>query len=456
MSPEPDNTISRSAWQALAVAQLATFLAVIDISAVNVAFPSIVDDFDSTRTTVGWIVSGYNVTVGALLLAAGRLADSYGRRRVFIPGVALFMVGSALSGASISVGMLIAARIIQAAGGAVVIASAFAVVLPDFPPARRSTAIGFAGATGALGAVVGPALGSVLIDAFGWRSIFWINIPLCLLVLVLAPRLLRESRDPNATGRIDVVGVIIGTVAVAALMAGIVQSETWGLTDPRVIGLIVVGLALFPTLINRSRTHPEALLNLTLFRYRSFASANHQPTVGFVGRPAGPPLGVGSWQHAVRRQLRRSGGAGGSRACGVEPVRAAQHRGRCGDRHDGGHVVLGWSGRHSAAELRGGGGNAEHDPAGGIGPRHLGQPDPGLPRCVPPRPLRLPIRLGLGDGVLRGGGGGGAGHFPRWQLRRPSPVGYSQAAVSSPRRSRHSSAVMANRMWSSHVPLISR
>ena len=123
-----------------------------------------------------------------------------------------------------SAGWLIAARVVQGIGGAVVSAAGFAVMLPGFPPNRRSTAIGIAGAMGALGSVVGPALGSFLIDLFSWRAIFIINVPLCLIVLLLGPRLLAESKDPRATGRIDLVGVPMGTAAVALIMLAIVQS----------------------------------------------------------------------------------------------------------------------------------------------------------------------------------------------------------------------------------------
>lgn len=275
-SPGPvmETHIPRRAWLALGVSTLVTFFVVIDISAINVAFPSIERYLDTDRSTLSWMISGYNVTVGALLLAAGRVADSIGRRKVFIPGVALFMVGSALCGLAPTVEFLIAARIVQGFGGAVVTASSFAVMLPEFPPARRSTAIGFAGATGSLGAVVGPALGSLVIDAFNWRAIFWINVPLSLLVIVLAPRLLSESSDPNATGRIDIVGVVIGTAAVALVMFGIIQSEQWSVADLRVIGLVVVGTALFPLLVKRSRQHPEPLLDLELFSHRSFSAAS--------------------------------------------------------------------------------------------------------------------------------------------------------------------------------------
>ena len=276
-SPAPtgtaEPTIPRSAWLALSITTLVFFLTVVDVSAVNVAFPSISRDLDTDRAELSWIISGYNIMVATGLLPAGRLADSIGRKKVFIPGVAVFMIGSLLSGLAPSVEALIGARVLQAVGGAVVSASSIAVVLPEFPFHKRGTVIGIAGATAALGGVAGPSLGSFLIDAFSWRAIFLINVPLCLLILVLSPRLLRESKNPDATGRIDMLGAPLGTLAVALIMVGVVESERWGLLDGRTIGLILVGLALLPLLIWRSARHPEPLLDLDLFRIRSFASA---------------------------------------------------------------------------------------------------------------------------------------------------------------------------------------
>jgi EmrB/QacA subfamily drug resistance transporter len=270
----PDTHISRDAWLALSVSTLVVFLVVIDISAVNVAFPSIREEFEVSASELSWIVSGYNIVVGALLMVSGRLADSLGRRKVYLPGVAVFGLGSALCAFAPTAGLLIAARIVQAVGGAITTAAGFAVMLPEFPPSRRSTAIGIAGATGSLGAVAGPAVGSVLIDVFSWRAIFWVNVPLCLIVLLIGPRFLNESKDPNASGKIDLIGVPVGTAAVGLVMFGIVQSESWGLTDARVITMIVVGLALIPVLLRRSKVHPEPLINLDLFQHQSFRSAN--------------------------------------------------------------------------------------------------------------------------------------------------------------------------------------
>jgi len=273
-----DTTISREAWLALGVTVLVTFLVVIDISAVNVAFPSIQDDFGVERSQLSWVISGYNIMVGALLLAAGRYADSIGRRKVFLPGVALFGLGSLLCGLAPSAPWLVVARLIQGAGGAITIATSLAVMLPEFPAARRSTAIGLAGATGALGAVAGPALGSLLIDSLGWRSIFTVNVPLCLLVLFLGPKFLRESSDPDATGGIDLVSVAVGTASVAMIMGAIVQSETWSIDDLRLIALFVVGVAIFPSATRPPLTPPAPLVTLAPFPHRSPVSSTLRST----------------------------------------------------------------------------------------------------------------------------------------------------------------------------------
>jgi EmrB/QacA subfamily drug resistance transporter len=259
---------------AVGVTTLVFFLVVVDVSAVNVAFPSIRDDFEVSDATLGWVISGYNITVASLLMVAGRYADSIGRKKLFLPGVAIFLLGSMLSGLAPSASMLIAARVVQGVGGAIISPTAIAVVLPAFPAHKRSTVIGITGATAALGAVAGPALGAFVTDAWSWRAIFLINVPLCLIVLAIAPRLLTESKNPAATGRVDLLGVPLGTAGVAMVMFAIVGSESAGLTDPTIVALFVVGIALIIALVRRSAHHEEPLIELDLFKHRSFSSTN--------------------------------------------------------------------------------------------------------------------------------------------------------------------------------------
>lgn len=274
MTPTIEEAIPRRAWGALFVSTIVVFLVVVNLSSVNVAFPSIREDFGATDRSLSWIVGIYNLVVGSFMLAAGRLADSLGRRKVYLPGVAVFAVGSVLCTLAPGTWWLVAARAVQGFGGSITLAAGFAVMLPEFPASRRSTPIGIAGAAGALGGFVGPLVGSIVIDLISWRAVFALNVPFCVLALVLGPRLLRESRDPDATGDIDWTGVVVGTAAVAALMSAITQSSAWGLDDPRIIGLLAAGLALGTMLIRRCRVVSEPLINLELFKHKAFTSAS--------------------------------------------------------------------------------------------------------------------------------------------------------------------------------------
>jgi len=194
--PQPtDDIISRRAWMALSVSTVVVFLVVINITTVSIAFPSIRRAYDVSDAGLSWVISSYNVAVGTFLLVTGRLADSLGRRRVYLPGVAIFGLGSMLCALAPGLGWLIGARVVQGIGGSITMAAGFAVMLPEFPATRRATAIGISGAAGSLGAVVGPFLGSIFIDAFGWRSVFWMNVPLCVLVLL---SWVRSSSTPSA------------------------------------------------------------------------------------------------------------------------------------------------------------------------------------------------------------------------------------------------------------------
>ncbi len=265
--------VERRSWLALGAATAAAFMVVVDVSIVNVAFPSIQQSLGASNAALSWIVSGYSITVGSFLLLSGRLADRQGRRRMFNLGLAVFAAGSLLCGVAPRVEMLVAARVVQAMGGSLIMPSSLAMVLPEFPVSRRSAAIGMWGAMGALGAAFGPSIGALLINGLGWRWIFYVNLPIAALVFAASLRLVRESRGEAAGGRLDVVGVPMGTLALALIMAAIVQGEGWGYGDSRVLALAAVGAVLLPFVVWRSRSHPNPLLDLTLFSYRSFWSA---------------------------------------------------------------------------------------------------------------------------------------------------------------------------------------
>ncbi len=268
-----DEVVERRAWIALAVSTLAALLTTIDISIVNVAFPSMRRDLGSSAAGLSWVLSGYSIASGAFLLLAGRLADQKGRRRLFLIGVAVFVFGSLLSGLATTTGLLIGARIVQGVGASILGPSSLAMILPEFPASRRSLVIAVWGASAALGAAIGPTMGALLIDALSWRWVFFVNVPVGAMILATTPRFVRESRDPDARGGFDMVGVPAGTCGVALVLLAVVQGAQWGYTSGATVASAVAGLVLVGLLLVRSARHPSPLLDLSLFRIRSFWSA---------------------------------------------------------------------------------------------------------------------------------------------------------------------------------------
>lgn len=261
-------------WKVLLVTSVGVYLVALDVTIVNIAFPAIAADFAGTsRAALSWILSGYSIAFAASLLTAGRIADRAGRRRIFYTGIAIFSAASALAGLAPSVALLVAARVIQAVGGALVVPSALALVLPEFPVERRSAAIGVWGAVGGIAAATGPSLGSLLTQGIGWRAVFFVNIPACLIAWFAGRRLLVESRDSDRSIP-DIAGALLGFGGVALLVLTLVQGDAWGWTDARVIASAVGALVLLPAFVRRSARHPSPVLDLSLFRLRFFTVAN--------------------------------------------------------------------------------------------------------------------------------------------------------------------------------------
>jgi EmrB/QacA subfamily drug resistance transporter len=267
--------MSRASRLVLLSTSLAAFVSFLDATIVNIAFPSIQADFsDASRASLSWVLNAYAIVFAALLVPAGRLADMLGRRRVFMAGLATFTVASALCAAAPSVEALVALRIVQAAGAAMVIPSSLALLLPAFAPEKRGMAVGLWGAAAAVAAATGPTLGGALIEASDWRLVFLVNIPVGAIALAVASRVLQESKDPGAGGLPDFGGSVLLMGAVGALALALVEGQDWGWTSARVLAAFAVAALLLPAFARRSARHPVPIVRPALLRVRSFAVAN--------------------------------------------------------------------------------------------------------------------------------------------------------------------------------------
>ena len=261
-------------WKVLLLSSLAVFMVFLDVTIVNIAFPAIRHTFaDTSLSDLSWVLNGYNVVVAALLVPAGRIADRLGRRRVFFVGLALFLLGSVISGSASSAAMLIAARVVQALGGAALIPASLGLVLEEVPAEKRAMATSVWAAAGAVAAATGPSLGGVLVETTSWRWAFFVNLVIAIGML-RAPRLLRETRESDSNGTPDLLGAAMLVVAVGALALGIVKAPDWGWTSDRVLAAWSIAAAFAAVFVARSARHPAPVLEPAILRIRTFSTAN--------------------------------------------------------------------------------------------------------------------------------------------------------------------------------------
>ena len=280
----PDGAAGRHRWQVLAVTAVAVFMSFLDVTIVNTAFPSLRADFaDTSLPTLSWVINGYGVVFAAALIPAGRLADRVGRRRVFLAGIAVFLLASAACGLAPDPAVLIAARVVQAVGAAAVMPTSLALLLPEFPLAQRATATAIWGATGAVAAATGPVLGGALVSGAGWRWVFFVNVPIGLAALVPARRLLTEARDPASSPSPDWWGAGLLALGVGALALAVVAGPGWGWGELRTVGSFATAAVVLALFLRRCARHPAPIVDLELFRVRSFAVANAGTVVFAVG-----------------------------------------------------------------------------------------------------------------------------------------------------------------------------
>ncbi|HEX7290293.1 MAG TPA: MFS transporter [Conexibacter sp.] len=257
----------------IALACAGAFLAFLDTTIVNIAFPDISASFAGAgRDVVSWVLDGYFVIIAALLVPAGGLADRFGHRRVFLTGIGGFALASALCAAAPTVGLLIAARVLQGAAAALVAPTSLALVLDQFPPERRATGVGLWGAAAAAAAATGPTLGGALVELSGWRLIFLVNLPLSAAILLLGPRIAaRTQRDARLP---DLLGSALLALGLALLTLGIVEGDDWGWSSAATLACIAAGPLLLAGVLARGGRHPRPLLEPELLALPSFRRGN--------------------------------------------------------------------------------------------------------------------------------------------------------------------------------------
>ena len=264
---------NRRVTAVVGVLSLAVFMSSLDLFIVNLAFPYISRQYPGTSlSSLSWVLNAYTIVFAAVLVPAGRWADRIGRRRLFVAGLAGFTVGSVLCGLAPGVGALIAARVVQAAGAGAMVPASLSLLLAAVPPAARPKALGTWSALGALGAALGPVIGGALVQV-DWRWVFWINVPVGLAAMVLAVRVVPESRDAAVSGRPDVVGAGLLAAAVGLVALALVKAPGWGWGSAGFIGLLAASVLCGALMVLRSRRHHAPVIELGLLRSRTFSGA---------------------------------------------------------------------------------------------------------------------------------------------------------------------------------------
>jgi EmrB/QacA subfamily drug resistance transporter len=261
-------------WWTLGALAFALFMIMLDNTVVNVALPSIQRDLGIGLSELEWTVNAYALTFAVLMLTGGKLADFVGRRRVFLIGLAIFTLSSLACGLATSGGMLIGARTVQGVGAALMLPATLSIISATFPPHERGMAIGIWAGVSAMALAIGPLIGGLLTEHVDWSWIFFVNVPVGALGLVVGRLVIGESRDTSEGQRLDVPGLLASAVGLFALTFALIEANAYGWSDPVILGLFAaaaLALALFVRLEARQRT---PMLDLSLFRNTTFAGAN--------------------------------------------------------------------------------------------------------------------------------------------------------------------------------------
>ena len=263
----------RRKWWTLAAVSFGLFMIMLDNTVVNVALPSIQEDLGADLSELQWVVAGYALTFAALMLIGGKVSDAYGRRLIFVVGIVVFTLASLACGLADSSEMLIAARVVQGAGAALMNPATLSIIAATFPPAQRGTAIGIWAGVSALALAIGPLVGGLLTQHLSWNWIFFVNIPVGVVGVVASFLLIDESRD-EAHERLDIPGLATSSVGLFALTYGLIEANTYGWTSVRIVGSFGVAVVALVSFVLLERNQRAPMLPLGLFKNRTYTGAN--------------------------------------------------------------------------------------------------------------------------------------------------------------------------------------
>lgn len=269
-------------WYVMSTVLIGVFMSTLDGSIVNVALPTIAGDFHYELSVLQWVVTVYLLTICSVLPIFGRLADMIGTKKVFAMGYLLFSLGSALCGLSSNLAFLIFARVIQAIGSAALMSNSFAIITSTFPAGERGKALGMVGTFVALGSLTGPALGGLLIGVAGWRSIFYINVPIGILAMIATLLILHDDVREKERGNFDCWGAILFATGIISLLYAVNNGSDWGWTNLLILGGIILGIILLIVFVFVERKVKHPMVNLSLFRIRPFFTGSMAGLLSFV------------------------------------------------------------------------------------------------------------------------------------------------------------------------------
>jgi EmrB/QacA subfamily drug resistance transporter len=263
----------RRKWWTLAAVSFGLFMIMLDNTVVNVALPAIQEDLGADLSELQWIVTGYALAFAALMLIGGKLADAYGRRLLFVIGIVVFTCASLWCGLADSGEMLIAARVVQGAGAAMMNPATLSIIAATFPPRERGMAIGIWAGVSALALAIGPLVGGLLTEHLSWHWIFFINVPVGVVAIVASLLLIRESKDETHES-LDIPGLATSALGLFALTYGLIEGNGYGWSSARIVGSFVVAAVSLTSFIVIERRRRSPMLDLSLFRSGTYTGAN--------------------------------------------------------------------------------------------------------------------------------------------------------------------------------------